>query len=511
MHAAWWAMDRIASHIILSRISSTVRLTLPQADLDAPVRIPARDSYTRLKHFYGVGDFGTAMLIASRLRSLFCGPAVSVQAYVTAWHTGTLQMLTAGKPMDHRDALDTFSAGLPTNDRRYHTLRESLEHHVNRTQERDLPPLESVFTTALDIESTIQRSRPAPSARVRPGNTATTSAPRPSANTSRNAVSTAPNTTTTISTVASAVAGTSNDNCGNCGGLHPTFDCYQKGGVMHGRRDEVIAKRAFRTKAQAHVAVPDDDPGDTTVGPSDNLQIEEAVTVPDDNCLESAFVSVASTHVNNDIFFSSYVLASITSKDLASIASNDDLFFPTVHPMVFMSYAHLYNSIIDSGCTNHIIRDRRFFWTYSTSGVVPIQTANCGNLVAQARGDVKFCVTIGDKSIIWTLKNCFHVPDVPVNLLSLGAMREGGVDFHFPAGPVMHDAVLTLPDFVPELRGLKIYAKSVNCLSFLHCDFLEPPPPVSVVQSTHPIQPTPTPPTAFPVFPKAILSPDLWH
>jgi hypothetical protein len=121
-------------------------------------------------------------------------------------------------------------------------------------------------------------------------------------------------------------------------------------------------------------------------------------------------------------------------------------------------------------------------------------------MTALGRGDVKFRLLVGDQSILWTLKDCLHAPDVPVNLLSVGAMQDAGIDFHFPAGPVVRDTILYLPQSISSKSRLRVCATRINRLSFLQCNFLDPPTPLD-----------PLPPVAFPVFPNSTLSPDLWH
>ncbi|KAG6871232.1 hypothetical protein C0993_003628, partial [Termitomyces sp. T159_Od127] len=83
-----------------------------------------------------------------------------------------------------------------------------------------------------------------------------------------------------------------------------------------------------------------------------------------------------------------------------------------------------FNALLDSGCSTHLIWDRRYFWTYDTLGAVNIGTANCGTLVTLAKGEVCFQAHINGKTIIITLPDCLHAPDVPINLLSVGSMTD---------------------------------------------------------------------------------------
>jgi hypothetical protein len=56
----------------------------------------------------------------------------------------------------------------------------------------------------------------------------------------------------------------------------------------------------------------------------------------------------------------------------------------------FLFLGGQFNSCLDLGCTDHIITDRKPFYTYDTSGAVNIGTANCGLLSVIATGDVVF-------------------------------------------------------------------------------------------------------------------------
>ncbi|KAG6870784.1 hypothetical protein C0992_012474, partial [Termitomyces sp. T32_za158] len=120
---------------------------------------------------------------------------------------------------------------------------------------------------------------------------------------------------------------------------------------------------------------------------------------------------------DNDIVFSAYA---DTSSD--SPLSPFQAFVSSVD-MALLSDIHLkFNSILDSGCTTHLIKDRDLFWTYDTGSVVPVGTANCGTLEMLARGEVRFHVHVEGKSVIFRLLDCLHAPDIPINLLSVGTM-----------------------------------------------------------------------------------------
>ena len=55
---------------------------------------------------------------------------------------------------------------------------------------------------------------------------------------------------------------------------------------------------------------------------------------------------------------------------------------------VLVSLVTLYNALLNSGCTHHIIRDWTLFCNYSEKAI-SVSTANCGSLVALGTGDVE--------------------------------------------------------------------------------------------------------------------------
>jgi len=168
----------------------------------------------------------------------------------------------------------------------------------------------------------------------------------------------------------------------------------------------------------------------------------------------------------------------------------------------FLSLGGRFNSALDSGCTDHIIRHRKVFQHYDTSKAVSIGTANSGSLEALAGGDVSFRVPYHDRhgqvqQILFTLRNCLHAPDAPVNLISVGALNEQGLAVTFNPGA---STELSLPLDDPDLPGFTFHATVIRRLSLLHCDFVLPGDDLLK-------------PSAFPAisFPNILPSPSLWH
>jgi hypothetical protein len=233
---------------------------------------------------------------------------------------------------------------------------------------------------------------------------------------------------------------------------------------MEGRREEYLASRF--PKPIAHIAEVEENQTD----------VEESTVTVEENTLNIEFAAI-SLGTSNDIHFSTYALSSISE-------SSPD------HPLVLSSISQGYNSALDSACTNHIFQDRHLFHTYNVDGATPVKTANCGFLTTLAIGDVKIRLTLGDKTVVWTLKNCLHAPNVPINLISVGALQEHHMS-------VMFSFQKTTISFPPDhqLSGVSFNAHVTRRLSLLNLDFISPP----------------TLPIALQLFSAAHNTPDIWH
>jgi hypothetical protein len=202
----------------------------------------------------------------------------------------------------------------------------------------------------------------------------------------------------------------------------------------------------------------------------------------------ASFVPSTSTlPVNNDVLFDVYQPGVI----LTALSSLADL-----SPTCLSSITTLFNSILDSGCTHHIIRDRSLFWTYYTSQAIQVKTTNCGTLETLANGDVKVRLLCGTQSIILVFRDCLPPPSAPINLISVGAMQERQMRVHFNEDTT----VIHFPSDHPSLAGLSFQATVHRWLSFLQCDFIIPTPPIT--DGTE---------VAFPTFPIVEQTPALWH
>ena len=76
---------------------------------------------------------------------------------------------------------------------------------------------------------------------------------------------------------------------------------------------------------------------------------------------------------------------------------------------------------------------------------MPMKTANCGSLTT---------LGIGDKTVVWTLTNCLHAPDVPINLISVGTLQEHHMSVDFS----LQKTTISFLSTHPQLSGLSFDA-----------------------------------------------------
>ncbi|KAF5381798.1 hypothetical protein D9615_005519 [Tricholomella constricta] len=177
-------------------------------------------------------------------------------------------------------------------------------------------------------------------------------------------------------------------------------------------------------------------------------------------------------------------------------------------PIVLASLADRFNAILDSGCTVHIIRDRKYFWSYDTSLAVPVGTANCGTLTTLAKGEVRFRISLDGVDRVICLQDCLHAPDVPINLLSVGSLAEKDMHLVFEKNVTS----IHLPDSVSHSPEHTISATVVRRLSFLHLDFVLPPlSPYPSHLNDFLVLPAIEQQPSDLSFPRVDLTPNLWH
>ncbi|KAG6807918.1 hypothetical protein H0H92_006002 [Tricholoma furcatifolium] len=377
----FWVHNDIVEHILVGKLTIDIAGTLPPKRT-GPFMLPtrtARDTLAFLRERYSVGSASTADMMKDGVVNTSCAPG-NVVKFVESWRNVVHQLV--GSPWDFSEYQKTqkFVDGLP-NHLGWAVLKDRVRQHwlTHNSLDNASFTFESLATEALDIHYKWKSLQRRSSTSTTPANRSTdsSSADKPDATSS-------PSSRPVL-------------KCSNCGGTGHTSDrCWQKGGGAEGQRD--TSRICPRANVAAEVVEPP-----PPLDPVDEIA-EIALDVPASD--------------DNEIFLNAYDSSDpISPTPFAAFIQSSSP--PTI---AFLSTA--YNALLDSGCSTHIIRDRRYFWSYDESGAVDVGTANCGILSTLARGEVRFRAHVDGKHVVFILRDCLHAPDVPINLLSVGSMVE---------------------------------------------------------------------------------------
>src|ERR1700678_954170 len=363
-------------------------------------------------------------------------------------------------------------------------MRASLPSHILAVHNQDYGAFISLTETALEMDavfrSAAQHSRVPRQSHVPPSVSHPASLP--------------PSAVALTPTLPPSVGSGTAKTCSNCGRRgHSVPTCFSPGGGMEGQRDMY---RKDKSKVVAMLIASLDDAVnfsddellplpvqvDSQVASSPSTLDDIPIIPPTDP------VPLSSVHDSNQNI-QHYLYLMRDSHKLLALSS-----VSKVDAISFLSLGGRFNSCLDSGCTDHIITDRNLFHSYDTSGAVNIGTANCGSLSAIASGDVLFHLPFGDRFVLFTLRNCLHAPEAPINLISVGALTENGLTVAFiPDGPTL----ISYPLSDLELPGFTFMATVIRRLSFLQLDFVLPALSSCALPAI--------------TFPKTKLSSTLWH
>jgi len=519
----WWEHDYVTSHVLLSRLSSVVRSLLPYDDNDPVSPRTSRLIYETLQDAYGLRGYASGSALYSDLRTLTCGSRV--QEFVTRWRSGISQLRSARYPLVLREVIELFLERLP-NSVPFQVLRHKVMERIDQIRDDDVAEFIRITNEALDIDTLYRRARPTAPPVTRPPPRAT---PAPHLPTPTGHAAGVPPVATTPRPKSTLVC--SNVNCGATG--HSIDTCFKVGGGLEGQRDLYMAKR---TSARAHLAQLDDfltardrahafllhldDVLEGDDEPPDVVSTPISTTIPSvDSVIASAptfsALSISTSEpsvvpdpiVNDHLYYELY-RPFVESFACSALPSALEGLCSDVSPSVFFTPTFPFNSLLDSGCTHYIIRDRALFWTYDTTLATPVKTANCGFLPTLARGCVRFRVASGGRSVTFILRDCLHAPDAPINLISVGALTEKDAVFTFRKD----HTVIAFPSDHPILPSFSFEATVLGRLSFLNCDFIRPPvsPAAPLVDPASPLLDLPDLALSA-MFTPASLTPELWH
>ena len=482
----WWDDDNAVQHVLTSRIGNVPRGLLPSSNLVARTGLSI---YQTLIHYYGTTNFADCAELFNSLNTLTCLPG-RVQEYVSRWRIGISRLQSANFPVSIKLCISQFIRGLPVI-AAFNTLRAALPTHISNASDNDYGAFVTMTETALELDtifkSAIHLSRP-----TRPANSHTAPIQDPTSrqlnipssvdSTKSNPPPSAPGTgTTKICT-----------NCGRRGHLVPT--CFEPGGGMEGRRDEfrrdrnkVVAMLVATLEAACNATDDSDDSPD----PINDAQSDvlDDTSVPASESVAFPMSSQLNENLGRDLY---------PMRDPKSYLSSvsGPVSPPGINHTALLSLGAKYNSCLDSGCTDHIIRDRHLFQTYDEAGAVDIGTANCGSLSAKGSGDVSFRIPHDGRFVVFNMRGCLHAPNALINLISVGALTENRLSVIFrPDAPTKISYSMSEPD----LPGFSFFAQVFHRLSLLQLDFIVPD------ESPH------SHALAALTFPKTTYSSTLWH
>lgn len=142
--------------------------------------------------------------------------------------------------------------------------------------------------------------------------------------------------------------------------------------------------------AQAHLAEAEIPGGNTEIHDNDSLHEEPppSDTTPSNFAALGVAPSVSSpTFHNTDYFFDAYHMHELSPMSFMVIPPGhvDPIssplydFIQTEGPIAFATFQQCYNSILDSGCTNHIFHDHSVFWSYDPEHAVSLTVVHCAH------------------------------------------------------------------------------------------------------------------------------------
>ena len=446
---------------------------------------------------FGTSNFADCTELLTSLHISVCSPG-RVQEYVSRWRTGLSKLQSANFIFSIKICVNLFVRGLPSIPA-FNTLRADLPRRIAAiTGDRDFSAFIELTETVLELDTIF---RPSIHSQVNrpPRAPAVTAPPAPPLPPLPPVPPDPPSRTSR-----------KDQTCNNCKsrGLryvgHTDGTCFQPGGGMEGRREEYLSNKNRIHAMLAEClenALQLDEPSASPPDSSSPLLSDSPILSPalgnELSVPPIAHLSVASCLPNEHFREDVYNRCEFKLLPHLALASLD------FNSTALLSLTNLYNALLDSGCTHHIVCDRALFRNYTTQSV-SVGTANCGSLEALGTGDVEFRYISGERQVIFTLRGCLYAPSAPINLLSVGALAEHGMSCLFSPGGITK---IFYPDNHPRLPSFSLSASMVNHLSFLNLTFI--PPDVPLVPTAFPAQAVlPLPAYSFP---RIKLDSILWH
>lgn len=385
----WLLSDIKAKDLITRRLSASVGALVSRAHT-----VSARDAWRTLAEHFNRTDTSAQYQLRQRLDALRMKDSADATNYVGQHAVLRERLRDSGAAMRDGDAIYSLLIGLP------HTpiwqqFRAMLEQRMHDEVMTALPGTVSAFT----VDSCVSRIT-AEAARHVHSHSITNARPG-SEYANATSSSAAPSNVNSITGLRKHRHNPDGIFCTTPGcnkGDHDHAHCYGKGGGMEGQAPWMRNRKREDAKDKTAVAA-----AATTVAP------------PTSSSVPAPVIAAAATDISSlmhDLSFAS--IAEIPDE----VACAANLPFTT---------------ILDSGTTVTLVKDRRFFHTYSTEEPVSVLTANHGVLQTTGRGTCIAWFTIGQRRLRVRLANCLHAPGALLNLLSVSGMNAKGWDVNFRA------------------------------------------------------------------------------
>ncbi|KAK0449956.1 hypothetical protein EV421DRAFT_1899472 [Armillaria borealis] len=148
--------------------------------------------------------------------------------------------------------------------------------------------------------------------------------------------------------------------------------------------------------------------------------------VASDEEVYAAITKVPSeTSCNIDTYNTDELFVCSSAITLSPLLSASTHYLDVMNEKAYILLAQMIKILLDSGCTAHIFKEQKFFWTYNEDQAIDVKTANCGVLSTKARGEIHIRVKcISGTHMVVSLMDCLHAPEVPMNLVSVSALME---------------------------------------------------------------------------------------
>ena len=379
---AWLLLDMKAKDLVTRRLSTSVGALIPRAHTTT-----ARKAWQILREHFNRTDISAQYQIRQQLQNLRMKDSADASRYVGQHAMLRDRLIDTGAPYGDADAIFNLLMGLPSA-----SLWQQFKSQLEQRMHDDLSSPSTASSPTFTFESCMSRIAAEASRHVhvqqiqscRPGSEyANAVVPSTVGSGSTNPI-------TGLRKWRHNPQGVFCTTPGCNKGDHDHEHCYSKGGGMEGQAPWMRNKKKD-VPAVATIALT---PVPPTVSPSDVASLLD----------DMSFASITE-------------LPDTSSAEVACVLP------------------HSFSTILDSGVTVTLVKDRRFFHTYSTTDVVRVCTANHGVLQTSGRGSCIGWLTIGERRVRIRLSNCLHAPEALLNLLSVSCMNAKGWDVSFRAYP----------------------------------------------------------------------------